>query len=139
MVEIVIGSISLFALVLVIYLTMSVTRRLQDLKDSQTNDKGIIMLNQNLQGMSERIDKATESLNVRLDRAAHVIQGVQKELGTVQERFKGFEEFNELLHPKMRGNIGEQVLRELLAQSLPSETYSLQYEFKNGQCSRKTK
>ena len=38
-----------------------------------------------------------------------------------------------LQSPKLRGNIGEQVLKELLAQSLPPETYSLQHEFKNGQ------
>lgn len=116
-----------------IYLLLTVSKRLQDMKDSQTNDKGLVMLNQNVQGMNERLDKATESLNTRLDRAAQVILGVQKELGTVQERFKGFEEFNELLHPKMRGNIGEQILADMLAQVFSDEHYELQYKFKGGE------
>ena len=97
----------------------SLHRHLKELKDAHLNDKSLIMLNQNMQNVGERIDKSTESLNARIDKttemlnfrltkAAEVIGAVQKELGTVQERFKGFEEFNELLHPKMRGNIGEQ-------------------------------
>lgn len=110
-----------------------VMRKIEELKDSQTNDKGIIMLNQNLQGMTERLDKNTEAINIRLDKAAQVIMAVQKELGTVQERFKGFEEFNELLHPKLRGNIGEQILADMLTQVFSAEHYALQYKFKGGE------
>jgi DNA recombination protein RmuC len=112
---------------------MAVSRRLHELKDAQANDKGIIMLNQSLQSMGERLDKNTESLNTRLDKAAQVIMGVQKELGTVQERFKGFEEFSELLHPKMRGNIGEQILSDMLQQVFSSEHYDLQHKFRGGE------
>lgn len=110
-----------------------IMRKITELKDFQTNDKGIIMLNQNLQGMTERLDKNTEAINTRLDKAAQVIMAVQKELGTVQERFKGFEEFNELLHPKLRGNIGEQILADMLTQVFSAEHYSLQYKFKGGE------
>jgi DNA recombination protein RmuC len=109
------------------------SRKLRDFQDAQANDKGIIMINQNLQGMSERLDQTTSKISDRLDKAAHVIMGVQKELGTVQERFKGFEEFNELLHPKMRGNIGEQILEDMLAQVFPQEQFGLQHKFKDGQ------
>lgn len=111
----------------------SLARRLGDMKDAQANDKGLVMLNQNLSSMNERIDKSSESLNQRLDKAAQVIQAVQKELGTVQERFKGFEEFNELLHPKLRGNIGEQILADMLAQVFSLEHYALQYKFRGGE------
>ena len=34
--------------------------------------------------------------------------------------------------PKLRGNIGEQVLKELLSQFLPKGTYKLQYRFQSG-------
>lgn len=111
----------------------TVSRRMKDMKDAQANDKGIIMLNQNLQGMNERLDKTTNALSSRLDRAAEVIMAVQKELGTVQERFKGFEEFSELLHPKLRGNIGEQILADMLAQVFSEKHYSLQYKFREGE------
>ena len=115
------------------YVLSTLSRRLQELKDSHTNDKGMVMLNQNVSSMNEKLDKATDKLNERLDRAAVVIGAVQKELGTVQERFKGFEEFNELLHPKMRGNIGEQILADMLAQAFPAEQYLLQHKFKGGE------
>ena len=37
-----------------------------------------------------------------------------------------------LSSPKLRGNIGEQVLKELLSQLLPKQSFNLQYAFKNG-------
>src|SRR5512135_1384526 len=111
----------------------SVLRRLQELKDAHVNDKGLIMLNQTVTSMNERLDKTTEAINERLTNAARVIGNVQKELGTVQERFKGFEEFNELLHPKMRGNIGEKILADMLGQVFPAEQYALQHKFKGGE------
>jgi DNA recombination protein RmuC len=121
--------LGLAIILLLVYLINSIKK----LKDGTANDRGVIMLNQNLQGMNERLDKATESLNTRLDKAAQVIMSVQKELGTVQERFKGFEEFSELLHPKMRGNIGEQILSDMLAQVFSPGHYELQFKFRDGQ------
>jgi len=108
-------------------------REMNSFKQDRSKDQGIVMLNQNLQGMNERLDKATESLNTRLDKAAQVIISVQKELGTVQERFKGFEEFNELLHPKLRGNIGEQILSDMMAQVFSPDHYTLQHKFRGGE------
>lgn len=108
-------------------------RKIQDLQNVHRDDKSLLMLNQNLQGMNERLDKTSESINSRLDKAAQVIMSVQKELGTVQERFKGFEEFNELLHPKMRGNIGEQILTDMLQQVFSADHYGLQHKFRGGE------
>ncbi|MEY4744394.1 MAG: hypothetical protein RL272_339 [Candidatus Parcubacteria bacterium] len=123
----------LVAVVVPAYVLMAISRKLKAMQDAQTNDKGMIMLNQNLSSMNEKIDKTTEAINERLTNAAKVIGAVQKELGTVQERFKGFEEFNELLHPKMRGNIGEQILGDMLGQVFPAEQYELQHKFKGGE------
>ncbi len=127
---IILGALALGA---VIYQQLQLARSIKEMRDAQTNDKGIILLNQNLQGMSERLDKANETINERLTNAARVIGNVQKELGVVQERFKGFEEFNELLHPKMRGNIGEQILADMLGQVFSQEHYGLQHKFKGGE------
>lgn len=115
------------------FLIYALYSRLRQMNDAQSGDKSILLLNQNFQGMNDRLDKATEAINERLTKAAHVIMGVQKELGVVQERFKGFEEFNELLHPKLRGNIGEQILADMLGQVFSQEHYSLQFKFKDGQ------
>ncbi|MBU0625455.1 DNA recombination protein RmuC [Patescibacteria group bacterium] len=115
-----------------ILLMLKLVASLKNLKENTANDRGLIMLNQNMLGMNERLDKATDSLNLRLDKAAQVIMSVHKELGTVQERFKGFEEFSELLHPKLRGNIGEQILADMLAQVFSPNHYELQYKFRDG-------
>jgi len=120
-------------LVAVLFAIFVSGRQIKEMRSAQDNDKGLLMLNQNLQGMSERIDNTTSKIAERLDKAAQVIMGVQKELGTVQERFKGFEEFNELLHPKMRGNIGEQILADMLAQVFSPDHFDLQFKFRDGQ------
>ncbi len=129
-------TILLFAIIIIVaavgYLVFRLTDKFKQLENSKNNDQGFILLNQNIQGMSKRLDNTTESINTRLDKAASVIMSVQRELGTVQERFKGFEEFNELLHPKLRGNIGEQILTDMLAQVFSPAHYELQYKFRDG-------
>lgn len=75
-----------------------------------------------------------DMFNQRLDKAAQAMQGVNKSIGEFSEIGRSMKQLQDFLQsPKLRGNIGEQILKELLAQSLPPETYSLQYEFKNGQ------
>ena len=107
----------------------NLSRHLSEMKDSQSNDKTILMLNQTMIGVGDKIDKTNKDINDRLTKAAEVIGLVQKELGTVQERFKGFEEFSDLLHPKLRGNIGEEILEDMLAQSFSPEHYQMQFRF----------
>jgi len=114
------------------FMLVTLLRKITEMKDAQTNDKAAIMLNQNINSMNEKLDKTTEAINERLTNAAKVIGAVQKELGTVQERFKGFEEFNELLHPKMRGNIGERILADMLGQVFSTDHYGLQFKFRGG-------
>ena len=47
---------------------------------------------------------------------------------------RGMKELQEFLKsPKLRGNIGEQVLKELLSQMLPKQSFHLQYTFKSGE------
>ncbi len=75
----------------------------------------------------------TNSLNERLDNAARVISGVQKNIGEMSEIGRGMKELQQFLSsPKLRGNIGEQVLKELLGQILPKQSFHLQYTFKTG-------
>ena len=98
-----------------------------------------------LKDLGARVDKQTETMdhrlmqnidmfNKRLDKAAQVIGDVQKSIGEFSEIGRSMQQLQEFLQsPKLRGNIGEEVLKELLAQSLPADTYSLQYSFKNGE------
>ncbi len=75
-----------------------------------------------------------KSINERLDKAAEVISGVQKSIGEMTELGRGMRELQEFLRsPKLRGQIGEAGLKDLLVQALPKEHFHLQYAFKSGE------
>lgn len=98
------------------------------------SDQAFSMLNQNMQGMQERLDKTNETISQRLDKAAWVIQNVQRELGSMQEIGRSIKNFQEYLNsPKMRGNIGEQVLYDALAKVFSKDHYAIQFKFRDGQ------
>ena len=82
---------------------------------------------------SSTLAQNTQALNERLDNAARVILGVQRSVGEMSEIGRSMKELQEFLRsPKLRGNIGEQVLKELLGQMLPKQSFHLQYSFKSG-------
>jgi DNA recombination protein RmuC len=81
-----------------------------------------------------RMDEQGKSFNERLDNAARVISAVQKNIGEFSEIGRGMKNLQEFLNsPKLRGNMGEQVLKELLKQFLPTHAFELQYAFKSGE------
>ena len=83
--------------------------------------------------VDQRLAKNMEIFNTRLDHASSVIAQVQRSIGEFSEIGRSMKDLQEFLQsPKMRGNIGEQVLKELLAQSLPPDSFVIQYTFKNG-------
>ncbi len=120
-------------------------KQISDLKNKKTDEDSIKVLTQWLQGMQVSVEKNTEvtqkqlaessrSLNERLDRAATVIAGVQKEVGQMSEIGRSMKDLQAFLSsPKLRGNLGEQILKELLSQFLPKESYHLQYRFRTGE------
>lgn len=80
------------------------------------------------------LQENTKQLNERLDNAARVIRDVEKEVGQMSEIGRNMRELQEFLKsPKLRGNIGEQVLKDLIAQMFPKSSFYLQYEFKSGE------
>lgn len=90
-----------------------------------------------VQGSSSDVAKLlqenTRQLNDRLDNAAKVIGDVQKNLGEMSEVGKGIKSLQEFLQsPKLRGNIGEQVLSDMIGQTFPKAAFHLQYSFKSG-------
>jgi DNA recombination protein RmuC len=86
------------------------------------------------QEMQKSIDTTNKSINERLDNAARVIGTVSKELGQMQQIGQSLSYVQDfLLSAKKRGTIGEQIMGEMLKQSLPANMYSLQYRFKTGE------
>lgn len=79
------------------------------------------------------LQQNTRALNERLDNAARVIARVQKNIGEMSEIGRSMKDLQDFLKsPKLRGNIGEQVLKELLSQMLPKQSFHLQYTYKSG-------
>lgn len=82
---------------------------------------------------TQTLQSSTKILNERLDNAARVIAQVQRNIGEMSEIGRGMKDLQEFLRsPKLRGNIGEQVLKDLLGQMLPKQSFYLQYSFKSG-------
>src|SRR3989338_7115413 len=112
---------------------------LEWLKSMQVSlDQANKTLNESLRDTNKNITSTlqsnTKDINQRLDNAARVISAVQKNIGEMSEIGRGMKDLQEFLRsPKLRGNIGEQVLKELLSQMLPKQSFHLQYTFKSGE------
>lgn len=84
--------------------------------------------------MVKTLQENSKQLNERLDRAATVIKEVSGEVGKMNEIGRNMQELQEFLKsPKLRGNIGEQVLKDLISQMFPKQSFHLQYSFKSGE------
>jgi DNA recombination protein RmuC len=98
-------------------------------------------VNQQLNLVNQQLQNSSGQIGQRLDSAARVIGDVQKNIGELSEASKRIFEvgkdiasLQEILQPpKLRGGLGEQFLGELLSQMLPSEFFTLQYQFSNGE------
>lgn len=95
------------------------------LQDSAQKDRQVLM---------ESLQRNSRDLNERLDNAAKVIGDVQKNVGEMSEIGRGMRDLQEFLQsPKIRGNIGEQVLKDLISQMFPKSSFYLQHTFKSGE------
>ena len=113
----------LILLIILIILVISLIVIFLIFNRKKSDDPSMTMLNQNIQGMHKR-----------LDNAAKVMGDVNKELGQVQEMGRQMKDLQDFLKsPKLRGNIGEQVLKDLLNQYFPQKYFDLQFKFKTGQ------
>ncbi len=84
--------------------------------------------------MSRRIDTSSDQIDQRLSRNMELFAQVQRTMGEFSEIGRSMQDLQQFLQsPKLRGNIGEQILKELLSQYLPHDTYKLQYSFRNGE------
>lgn len=98
-------------------------RAFQKLREEQKSDQTVQVINQNIQAMHERLDKA-----------AHYMGAVGQELRTMQEIGKNVSDLRlALTSSKLRGNFGERILQDMLENFFPNELYALQHKFRDGQ------
>lgn len=103
----------------------------KDIKDLQN------VLSKSLQNSNQHLvsslQDSSKEMNIRLDRATKVIGDLKKEAGEFSEVSRSMRELNEFLRsPKLRGNIGEEVLKDLIGQMFPKNSFFLQHSFKSG-------
>ncbi len=135
-------SIIILTIVLsVIAIIWFLNKKLSSLKQDDPNQA----LLEWLKSMQASIDSSSESttrtlqentkqLNDRLDKAAAVIRDVGVEVGQMSEIGRGMRELQDFLKsPKLRGNIGEHVLKDLITQIFPKNSFHLQYTFQSGE------
>ncbi len=122
----------LLALIIVVLFiaVFLILRKLAEIKEATKPDE---TLKDWLKSQQQSSQVMSRAINERLDNAARVIGQVQKNIGEMSEIGRGMKDIQEFLRsPKLRGNIGEQVLKELLAQMLPKSSFFLQHTFKSG-------
>jgi len=101
---------------------------------TKLSDELVEWLKSSTTQIDSKLNENMRMFNTRLDNATRVIAQVQKNIGEFSEIGRSMQELQELLQsPKLRGNIGEQVLKQLLAQHFPKDSFSLQYGFKSGE------
>lgn len=75
----------------------------------------------------------TKDINDRLLRATEVIGDLKREAGAFSEVSRSMKSLQDYLQsPKLRGNIGEMVLKDLISQMFPVSSFELQHSFKSG-------
>jgi len=110
---------------------------INSLKEVQKNDNSLSILKQDIEAMKKKFEEGLFSTQKEIqqsfEKTSESYARMQKELGTLQEigsQMKGIQEF--LQSPKLRGNLGEQVLKDLLEQIVPQNRFNLQYKFQGG-------
>ena len=115
-------------------------KHLKDWVDSTKKDMSELRqemrggLDKNTETLQTRLEETNRTINDRLDKAASFMKSIGDEVGQMRELGKSMKDLQSFLQsPKLRGNLGEQILQDLLDQILPSENFSSQYKFRDGQ------
>ncbi len=110
---------------------------------SQTNSQlnaVTVQLNERLKEMHSIIQENNKGVGQRLDSTGTIIGNLQNSLGKIEQTNQQICEIgkdisglqNLLRAPKFRGEMGETLLGNILAQVLPKDHYQLQFQFKSG-------
>jgi DNA recombination protein RmuC len=123
--------VTIFVIAALVVVGIFIYRKLNEIEKSQKPSNELL---EYLRTTNQRLEKQGQSFNERLDHATQVVSQVQRNIGEMSEIGRGMKELQEFLRsPKLRGNVGEQILKEMLGQYLPKASFNLQYTFKSGE------
>ena len=97
-------------------------------------------IGQMIQLMGQNLSTTQTNITKQLDNSNRIIGDIHNKLGTLETTAKNIQDIGNnisslqdiLQAPKLRGNLGEYLLEELLKQIFPSANYKMKYSFKNG-------
>jgi DNA recombination protein RmuC len=90
--------------------------------------------------VNENLAQTQGNITSQLGHTGSVVNEIQKKLGALEETTKQMKDIGKdiaslqdiLRAPKLRGNLGEFLLEDLLQQVFPAGNYTMKYSFKNG-------
>jgi DNA recombination protein RmuC len=90
--------------------------------------------------VNENLSRTQGNITSQLSQTGSVVSEIQKKLGALEESTKQMKDIGKdisslqdiLRAPKLRGNLGEYMLEDLLRQVLPAGNFTLQYAFPDG-------
>jgi DNA recombination protein RmuC len=124
-----------------VLLAFFINKKLSQIAEKNKPDETLIewlranqdLLQKSNKNITDTLQQNTQAISERLDRAARVVGALQKEAGQFSEIGRSMRDLQEFLKsPKLRGNIGEEVLKDLISQMFPRNAFHLQYSFKSG-------
>jgi DNA recombination protein RmuC len=91
------------------------------------------MMNQNLNSNQSNIASQLNNSNRVINEIHTKLGALEATTNHIQELGKDISKLQDILQaPKLRGNLGEYLLEELLKQILPGANYAIKHNFKNG-------
>ena len=90
--------------------------------------------------VNENLSQTQGNITSQLSQTGNVVSEIQKKLGALEETTKQMKDIGKdisslqdiLQAPKLRGNLGEYLLEDLLRQVFPAGNYTMKYSFKSG-------
>lgn len=118
---------------LVLKQMISQSQSIEVLREQIRNDSTVNLLKADLDNINRSIADSQRQMQDRLNNAAKAYSDLSREVGKFSEIGRNMKELQDFLRsPKLRGNIGEQVMKDLLEQMLPIRSFGLQYTFRSG-------
>ncbi|MCL1955535.1 MAG: DNA recombination protein RmuC [Spirochaetes bacterium] len=117
---------------------VSLTSQQKLLTDTQNNLN--TQLQQMMNIMNQNLNSTQSNITKQLSSSNQIIGDINSKLGSLETTAKNIQNIgkdisslqNILQAPKLRGNLGEYLLEDLLKQIFPSANYKIKHSFKNG-------
>lgn len=108
--------------------------KIKDIENAQKSNPLNDILSGGFKNLQDEVRFIKKDMSMHLSNFQKQTSEVSQKIGEFSELGRQIKDFQELFKsPKLRGGIGEVILKDILAQFLPKDSYAFQYRFKTGQ------